>query len=190
MSDEDTVNEPAPTVVGPQPAERDGGRKIQVPRGLEKLVALAGLSSEWREKVGADPLAAAREAELELSENERAIVTSIPRPALEQMIDSFAGKAPRPKGIKRMAAGAAAAALLATALTGCGDKPEPPAPTGSRPDVPPARPATPEPGSRVTKGTRPDVPKSTAPTAETKSDSAPTSPATKGGIRSDLPKKK
>jgi hypothetical protein len=168
MTDEDTINEPGPTVVGPQPAERDGGRRIPVPRGLEKLVALAGVSPEWRERVLADPLAAAGEAELELSESERAIVSSIPRHAFEQMVESFAGKAPRPKGIKRMAAGAAAAALLATALTGCGDD-RGPAPTGSRPDVPPAKPATPEPAPPATKGSRPDLPKSSAPKAKSES---------------------
>ena len=176
MSDPDTIDEPAPTVVGPQPSSREGVRKIAVPRGLEKLVALAGLSPEWREKVLTDPIAAAVDAELELSDTERAVAASVPRAALEQMIDSFGKKLPRPKGIKRVAAGAAA-----TALTGCGE-PEPPAPTGSRPDVPPSRPE--EPAPPATKGMRSDVP----PMSAEKAEEEPPPPAAQG-MRADEPDK-
>jgi hypothetical protein len=183
MTDENTIDEPGPTVVGPQPAKREGGRKIQVPRGLEKLVALAKLSPEWREKVLTAPLAAADESELELSESERAIIKSVPRTSLEQMIDSFGEKLPEPRKFSRMAAGAAAAALLATSLTGCNDEPKPPAPTGSRPDVPATKPADPEPAPPATKGMRADFPKPPEPKSE------PVPPPTRG-ISPDLPKKK
>ncbi len=178
MTDANTVNEPAPTVVGPQPAAREGGRRIQVPRGLEKLVALARLSPEWREKVVSDPLAAAGEAELELSESEQAIVKSVPGSSLSQMIDSFGARLPEAAKFGRMAAGAAAAALLATALTGCGDD-RGPAPTGIRPDTPSTKPAPP-----ATKGARPDIPKSAEP--KSKGEEAP--PKTRG-ISPDVPKK-
>jgi len=182
MTDENTINEPSPTVVGPQPASRDGGRKIQVPRGLEKLVALAKLSSDWRAKVVADPVSAAGEAGLELSDSERAIVKSVTAASLEQMIDSFGAKLPQPRKLGRMAAGAAAAALLATALTGCSDEPEPPAPTGIRPDVPASKPEQPEPAPPATKGSRPDIPKSIEPEEE--------DPPRTRGISPDVPPSK
>ncbi len=186
MTDEDTIKEPAPTVVGPQPATREGGRRIQVPRGLEKLVALAKLSPEWREKVLIDPLAAADESELELSESERAILKSVPHASLEQMIDSFGEKLPEPRKFGRMAAGAAAAALLASVLTGCSDDPGP-ATEGIRPDTPPSRPEKPEPAPPATKGMRADIPEIAEPKA--KSEAERPAPPTRG-ISPDLPEKR
>ena len=131
------VDEPSPTIVGPRPAEGSGG-KVSIPQGLERLLTLAGISAEWRERVLADPLAAAGEAGIELSGSEAAILKATPRPALEQMCDSF-GRRHGGVSLGKAAAGLAAAALLATGLSGCGDR-MPPA-GGARPDVPPPAPA-------------------------------------------------
>jgi hypothetical protein len=149
------IDEPAPTIVGPRPAEGAGGR-LKIPQGLERLLTLAGISAEWRGRVLADPFGAAAEAKIELSESEGAILKSIPKPALEAMAGSFAR---RHGGVSfgKLAAGAAAAALLAgtayAAAPGAGggiraDEPPPPpakeglpAPTGIRPDVPEEAPA-------------------------------------------------
>ncbi len=133
MSDEDTLD-------GRQLERTAGQRQPSAPTGLEELVALAALGPEWRGKVLSDPLAAAGEAGLELSDTERAVVVSVSGAALEQMIDSFGKKLPRPKGIRRMAASAAAAALLATSLTGCDGCARQSVTDGIRPDIPVRRP--------------------------------------------------
>jgi len=142
MSEQTPIDEPAPTVVGPRPrgqtpeVSREAREAVavpgsRVPRGIERLLTLAGLSAEWRGKVLADPLAAADEAKIELSESERAILKSTPRGYLEQMADSLACSHGRPV-LDKAAAGVAAAALLATGLAGCGDDMS----AGSRSDVP------------------------------------------------------
>jgi hypothetical protein len=60
-----------------------------VMRGLEKLLALIERGPEWRARLLADPLAAAEDAGLSLSEMEREIVASVPRATWERMIDLF-----------------------------------------------------------------------------------------------------
>lgn len=180
MSDERPIDEPSPTVVGPQPSERRGGRKLNVPRGLEKLVALAGLGPEWREKVLTDPLAAANEAELELSDSERAIITSVPPEALAGIVDSFRELVPRPSGLGRLAAGAAAAAVLAAALAGCGeDEERRERSLGIPPDRPPPNPRKVEPAPPAEGGVRPDVPEPKKGVEEPLAEPA--------GIRPDVP---
>ena len=154
---------------------------MNVPQGIDKLVALASLGAEWRAKVLAGPLKAAKEAELELSDSERAIVASVPREALAGMIDSFGASVPRPSGLGKLAAGAAAAALLAATLSGCGD--DDLNSPGTRPDRPPPNPREVDPAPPATDGIRPDVPESKPREAE------PAPPATKG-MRADLPEKK
>jgi hypothetical protein len=154
---------------------------MKVPQGVEKVVALATLSPEWRAKVLADPGAAAVEAGIELGAAEREILRSVSARALAGMIDSFGKSVPRPAGLAKLGAGAAAALLLSSLLTvdGCGgategvrpdqpqpkprkEDPTPPAPQGIRPDVPPP----------ATKGIRPDIPpeKSAEPPAAPKSE--------------------
>lgn len=162
----------------------------EVSRGIDQLVALASLGVEWRERVLSDPLAAAREAELKLSDGERAIIKSVPPETLAGMIDSFArASGSRPASVGRTALRAAAAALLVTSLTGCDGCI---ATTGIQPDVPPAKPekaeppAKPrevEPAPRGSEGIRPDIPESKPREAE------PAPPASKG-MRADLPEEK
>jgi hypothetical protein len=119
---------------------------MKTPQGVEKVVALATLSPDWRAKVLADPLAAAAEAGIELGSSEREILRSIQPRALAAMADSFGRTARRPAGLGKLAAGAATA-LLVGSMFGCGDAP-PPVTEGIRPDLPPTK----------------DAPKSPAPT--------------------------
>jgi hypothetical protein len=135
--------------------------------GIEKLVALANLSPDWRKKVQADPLAAADEAELELSESERAIIASVPRATLEQMLDSIGSKLSRPVGLLKLTASAAAAALLAGSLAGCDGCSG--VSRGISPDRPPEKKVDPDQEKdkkseqpdeirSATQGVRPDIP--------------------------------
>ena len=135
-------NVPPPTIVGPRPAAGAPGQ-IAVPRGLERLLTLAGLNAEWQRKALADPLQAAGEAQIELSPSEAAILQALPRQTLGQMILSFARNRLTPMRDTALAAGAAAAALLAT--TGYGEPPEM-ATDGIRPNVPRPRTEKVQPG--------------------------------------------
>jgi hypothetical protein len=154
MTDRNPIDEPAPTIVGPQPGGREGARKINIPRGMERLVALAGMSPGWREKVLSDPLAAALEGGIELSGSERAILSSIPRAAFQRMIGGFARSGMTPgQHVAKVAAGAAAAALLVTGLGYSGESPS--AKGGARSDVPPPNPKV---GMPAPTGSRPDLP--------------------------------
>ena len=147
MSDACNFGGPKPTIVGPRPDD-DAGLSRDVPRGMERLLTLAGLSGEWREKVLENPLDAADDAGIELSMSEQAILKSVPKAALSTMADSFARKSGRPV-LARVASGVAAAALLAANLSGYAadsaggkgghraDVPPPPA-TGSWEATPPA----------------------------------------------------
>jgi hypothetical protein len=67
----------------------DAGR---VPRGIERLLTLAAMNAGWRAKVLADPLAAAGEAKIDLSDGEKAVLQATPRAALEEMVRSFEKK--------------------------------------------------------------------------------------------------
>ncbi len=149
------VDEPSPTIVGPRPAEGAGG-KLSIPQGMERLLTLAGINAEWRRRVLADPLAAAAEAGIELAPSERAILKSIPAPALESMAASFArrhGGVP----VGRLAGAAAAVALLAQSAF-AGEIPA--APGGIRSDEPgPRRPV----GMETEGGIRPDIPEEARP---------------------------
>ena len=109
------VDEPLPTIVGPRP-ERAGGGRIVVPRGMERLLTLAGSSPAWREKDLAVPLEEADEAVIGLSATRRDPGGG-PGGALEQMAASFDRRTVRTP-VGRTAAGVAAAALLATGLGG------------------------------------------------------------------------
>lgn len=120
MADQDPIDEPAPTIVGPQPPQSGRRRPMNVPRGLEHVLALACLNDECRANVLADPLKAAEDAGLKLGESERAVLRSIPRSALEPMIDSFARAAGTAKpDLAKSATLAAASAVLAASLSGC-----------------------------------------------------------------------
>ena len=127
---------------------------MKVPQGVEKVVALATLSPEWRAKVLADPGAAATEAGIELGAAEREILRSVSARMLAGMIDSFGKSVPRPAGLTKLAAGAAVMALLTTPSSGCwpfmgcvvrapSPNPQreepPPASMGDRADLPPPK---------------------------------------------------
>jgi len=127
------IDKPELTIVGPRPAGQKA-EKIPVPQGMEWLLTLAGLNAEWRKKVLADPLGTAEEARIELSSTERVILKSIPKQALTSMVASFMKNSWNSLRGPTMAAGTAAAALLATEFCHA------------------------EPGHGVTRGIRPDVP--------------------------------
>jgi len=133
MGDAPPNDGPSPTIVGPRPAGEGAGRRADIPRGIEQLVTLAGVSPDWRETVLADPVAAAEAGDIVLSDSERSILASVPRTALEGMIDRFARSQGRTlRSVAADAGKVAAAALLATSLTtGCFPS------LGSRPDAPP-----------------------------------------------------
>ncbi len=124
---------PGPTIVGPRPEDGGAGAR-NIPRGMEKLLTLAGISPEWRGDILADPVGAARSAGIALSESEKAILGSVPPATISAMADSLAARAGRPV-LSRAAAGLAAAALLATNLTGCDNRPV----KGVQPDRPPSK---------------------------------------------------
>ncbi|MEW6357459.1 MAG: hypothetical protein AB1696_14105 [Planctomycetota bacterium] len=125
------IEAPAPTIVGPRP-DGAAGASISVPRGMEKLLTLAGLNEDWREKTLADPLSAAAEANIPLSPTESAILMATPPKTLAQMILSFVRTRLSPLRNTAITAGTAAAALLAT--TDYADSQE--ATKGIRPDTP------------------------------------------------------
>jgi hypothetical protein len=135
---------------------------MKAPQGVEKVLALATLSPAWRAKVLAGPLAAAAEAGIELGAAEREILRSVSARMLAGMIDSFGKSVPRPAGLTKLAAGAAAAALLLTNLSGCGDKP-PPCRPGIPPDMPRPKPPAPAPADEQPQK---PPPKSPAPKSE------------------------
>jgi hypothetical protein len=157
VTDYRQIDEPQPTIVGPRPAEGEGG-KMKIPQGLERLLTLAGISAEWRGKVLADPLGAAGEARIGLSKSERAILRATPRSALSAMADSFARKHGGSPVIRYATGAVAAAALLATGIAYAADSPS--AKGGARADEPePKRPA----GMETEGGIRPDIPEEAPP---------------------------
>jgi hypothetical protein len=99
--------------------ESVSGSPGQVSQSIEKLVTLATLSPAWREKILADPLAAAAEAKLELSDSERAIIVGIPRATLEKTIDGMKASGARAFPVGKLVAGTAAAAAALLATTSC-----------------------------------------------------------------------
>jgi hypothetical protein len=128
---------------------------MKTPQGVEKVVALATLSPEWRKRVLADPLAAAAEAGIELAPSECEILRAVEPRALAAMVDSFGKSLPRPAGLGKLAAGAAVVALLSSTLIGCDGCGFT---RGTRPDQPPPNPNREEPPPPATKGIRPDIP--------------------------------
>ena len=91
-----------------------------MPRGMEALMALAAARPSWREKVLADPLNAAAEADVYLTGNEQSVLASIPPATLEQMINSFDRRTSevRTGPLRFGRATVAAAALLAAGIAG------------------------------------------------------------------------
>jgi hypothetical protein len=131
------IDAPAPTIVGPRPAE--GVRnKITIPQGMEHLLLMAGLNPEWKKKTLADPLRTAQEAQIELSASERAILKSVSSQSLAGMIASFARHQWQALKGPALATGAAAAALLAA--EGSANAAGADVSKGIRPDQPPPKP--------------------------------------------------
>jgi len=128
-----TIDEPPPTIVGPRP-ERGSGNQVTVPQGLERMLILAGLNDSWRRRLLADPLGTAAAAKIPLSPSETAILGAISPQTFGQMIAAFTRKRLPTIRDTAIAAGTAAAALLAA--TACDSEP---ATKGIRPDLPDAQ---------------------------------------------------
>jgi hypothetical protein len=104
--------QPAKTIVGGRP--EPGNRMVQgLPTGIQKLVLAAARDGRIAEAVVDDPVRAARELGLELSESESAILAAVPADQIRAMIEGLAG----PSGILRrdfLQGSAAAVAVAAT----------------------------------------------------------------------------
>mgnify|MGYP000088413238 CR=1 FL=1 len=159
------------TIVGGRPP--GSGQPLgEIPRGIEVLVKKAAVDPQFKQLLLADRAAAAESIALKLEPAEAAMLASIPAEQLEAVIARTAV----PEEHRRVFLGTAATAMLAalgvvvaasmlapaglrvdpgTVSPQQGDRPKGgPAPTGSRPDMPPERPPRDEP----TKGIRPDRP--------------------------------
>jgi general secretion pathway protein G len=74
------------TIVGGRSAaHRETG---EIPRGIEVLLKKAKVDAPFRERCLRDPLAAAAEIELQLTESERKILATTPKTLLRPMIDN------------------------------------------------------------------------------------------------------
>jgi hypothetical protein len=163
------------TIVGGRPP--GSGQPLgDIPRGIEVLVKKAAVDAQFKQLLLADRVAAAESIGLKLEPAEAAMLASIPAEQLEAVI----ARTTVPEHHRRVFLGAAATAMLAalgvkvaadvavqvierqamgpkpgTAPPPAIERPRAgPAPTGSRPDMPPERPPRDEP----TKGIRPDRP--------------------------------
>jgi hypothetical protein len=115
-------------------------RRRPRPSGLEALLQRAAADTRFRERLLSDREEAIAASGLELTVNERALLQSVTRAQLEQLI----ANTPRPVAPRRRFVAAAVgwlAALLggSALLGGCGspdDEPEPSPIRGSQPDPP------------------------------------------------------
>jgi hypothetical protein len=99
---------PKPTIVGSQPSANStkiGG----IPLGVETLIKKASIDEEFRRLLLEKRADAAREIDLELTAVEAAMLKSIPRSQIEQII----GKTTVPKEHRRVFLGKVGAAMLA-----------------------------------------------------------------------------
>lgn len=111
------------TIVGGQPP--GNAREVPpIPVGLEHLLGLAAASPEFAEALRRDPRAAVQATGLALSASERAILSAVPAPALDQMVSQMNGRLAEPERRRFLehAALAVAALVGGSALAACGDK--------------------------------------------------------------------
>ncbi len=127
---------PSRTIVGGRPPEKD--RILQgLPTGIQRLLLAASMQEEFKQKLLADPTAAALEAGLELSPAEAAILAAIPRDQLRVMAECMHVANPARREFLVKAAAATLAVVAGTVLSDCGlnsfhDSPV----KGARPDIP------------------------------------------------------
>jgi hypothetical protein len=110
---------PSRTIVGGRPPERD--RILQgLPTGIQRLLVAASLQEEFKRRLLADPTAAAREAGLELTPGESAILAAIPRDQLRVMAECMHVANPARREFLVKAAAATLAVAAGTVLSDCG----------------------------------------------------------------------
>ncbi|MDX9999666.1 MAG: hypothetical protein RBU30_00065 [Polyangia bacterium] len=160
------------TIVGGQP-EGNARDLPPIPVGLEHLMGLAAASPEFADALAQDRKATVEATGLDFSASERAILASVPAPALDQMISRVKGRldAPDRRRFLEQASLALAALLGASAAAGCKKKPsqESSDKSGGSPDK--DQPGTPEAeGDRPAREVEPPPP-------EAKADAAAPRPA-------------
>ncbi|MHC4661991.1 MAG: hypothetical protein ACYS8W_09920 [Planctomycetota bacterium] len=143
------------TIVGGQPPGNE--RPLQkVPVGIEQLLAMAAVDNEFAAALMNDHESATAASGVELTQTEKGILSSIPAPALKQMIGNVRGRIPakeRRAFLKKSAAALLAlvsGGILTTAGLAEGDpgaaggvRPDSPKTKGISPDRPPVKPRPP-----------------------------------------------
>ena len=120
MTDDSRRGRPWLTIVGGQPRRQRPARgKMRVPVGLEKLLFLAAGDPALRERLLADPLAAAADKSVDLRPSERAMLEVTPRASLAAMVDRIVPANPRRRKFMGLVATAAASLAAGTATTDC-----------------------------------------------------------------------
>ena len=131
-----------------RPSGKRGSAKTAEASGLEKLLAKATGDKRFRERLLSDHEEAVETSRVELTESERVLLTSVSGKQLEQLITNTPRPAAPRRRFVRTAVGWLGALLGGSALLGgCsspaeepepspirGSQPDPPAPTGIRPD--------------------------------------------------------
>jgi len=118
MADAPKRDVPWLTIVGGQPRRQRPARgTMRVPVGLEQLLYLAAGDAGLKERLLADPVAAAAEKGVRLRPSERAMLEVTPRATLGAMVDRIVPANPRRR--KFMGLVATAAASLAAGTAGC-----------------------------------------------------------------------
>jgi hypothetical protein len=120
-----------------------GDRGTQpIPRGIEVLVKKASVDPAFRQALLEKRAAAAAEIGLELSATEAAMLDSVPRSQIEQIVQNTTV----PDEHRRVFLGKIAAAMVALLALPLSSEAWQFQMTGSRPDTPPPRPTRPIPG--------------------------------------------
>ncbi|MHC4661994.1 MAG: twin-arginine translocation signal domain-containing protein [Planctomycetota bacterium] len=123
------------TIVGAQPPRNE--RPMQnIPVGIEQLLAMAAVDNEFAAALMNDHESAIAASEVELTETEKGILSSIPAPALKQMIGNVRGRIPLKERRTFLKKSAAALLALVSGGTALLAPQETRASRGSRPDKP------------------------------------------------------
>lgn len=94
---------------------------VEIPVGLERLLLLAAGEPAFRERLLADPAAAAAERQIALSASEQATLAAMPRSVLAAMVTRLTpGRQKNTRLVTKVAAAVAGTALVAASCYACG----------------------------------------------------------------------